>query len=477
MYENIRQAGFAGQYYPSDAKLLQEQISEYLAMVGEKSTIGRVKAIIAPHAGYEFSGRIAAVSLKELRGQKIGTAVIICNSHAEYFNEIAIDNADAWQTPLGTVGIDKDLASKLIVADETIQFNGEVFGLDQTLEVQLPFLQSIIEGDFKILPVYFGNTASSSYQSLTKALVENMGDDDVLVISTDMSHYPAYEEANRIDQETLKKIKTCDIVELEKYEKNILSQQIVGEQTLLCGIDGVKTAMAMAKELNWQAEIIDYANSGDAIGFGDTERVVGYGAMVFIETENRQQKIDNRKEKVELSDEQKEKLLNIAKQTVENFVRNGKISEFNISDERLNWQEGAFVTLKNKGQLRGCIGQILPIDEPLFRVVRDMAIEACSQDYRFNPVSEDELPSLEYEISVLSAPEKIDNWQDVELGKHGVIIKRDGKSGVFLPQVADETGWSREEFLSQLCWQKAGLEPDCYKDKDTEILVFTAQVF
>jgi len=301
-------------------------------------------------------------------------------------------------------------------------------------------------------------------------LVENMGDNDILIISTGMSHYPSYEDANRIDTETLNKVKTCDIGELEKYEKGVLAQKIAGEQTILCGIDGVKTVMAIAKELNWEAKILDYANSGDANGFGDPNKVVGYGAVVFNTTDNRQQT-------TELDDKQRAQLLDIARETVENFVKDGKILEFKIEDERLNWKEGAFVTIKNKGQLRGCIGQILSSGKSLAEVVQDMAIEACSQDYRFKPINEDELVGLEYEISVLSAPEKIDDWQKIELGKHGVIVKRDGRSGVFLPQVADETGWSQKEFLSQLCWQKAGLAPDCYKNKDTELLVFTAQVF
>lgn len=170
-------------------------------------------------------------------------------------------------------------------------------------------------------------------------------------------------------------------------------------------------------------------------------------------------------------------LLKIAKEAVESFVRHGQAPEFKVADERLNKKQGAFVTLTKNGQLRGCIGQIAPSAEPLWRVVRDMAVAAASQDYRFKPVGEGEPDELEYEISVLSAPEKIADWRKIKLGKHGVIIKKAGRGGVFLPQVALETGWTLTEFLSQLCCQKAGLSPDCFKDKDTEIQIFTAQVF
>jgi len=471
MFKNIRQTSFAGQYYPAEVDLLRYKIENYLSGVEENEAKGDIKAIIVPHASYEFSANVAALGFKLLQGKKINTAIIISNSHADYFDEIVIDNVDAWQIPMGVVGIDKELAEKLVATNETIQFSGEFFGQDQTLEVQVPFLQSVVEGEFKILPIYFGNTDNSNYQALVEALAKNIGDDDVLIISTDMSHYPVYEDANRIDKETLNKIKTCNVEELEKYAKGILNQGIAGEQTVLCGIDGVKTAMVMAKALNWEAEILGYENSGDAIGIGDQKRVVGYGAIAFFTKTDNGQQID------ELNNKQKEQLLDIAKETVENFVKNGKISEFKINDERLKRQEGAFVTIKKKEQLRGCIGQIIPSKEPLWQVVRDMAIEACSKDYRFDSIDKKELSELEYEISVLSAPEKINSWKDIEMGKHGVIVKKDGRSGVFLPQVADETGWSQEEFLSQLCLQKAGLEPDCYKNKDTELLVFTVQVF
>lgn len=178
-----------------------------------------------------------------------------------------------------------------------------------------------------------------------------------------------------------------------------------------------------------------------------------------------------------LNNEQKKKLLDIAKQTVESYVLTGKAPEFKVDDEKLNKKQGAFVTLHYGGQLRGCIGQIVPTNKPLWQVTRDMAILSSTKDSRFNPVSKTELTELFYEISVLSAPEKISDWQNIELSKHGVIVQQGYHSGVFLPQVADETGWSKEEFLSHLCEDKAGLPADCYKSKNIELSVFTAQVF
>ncbi len=469
-YQDIRQPLTAGQYYPADENELKNKIEKYLEAVPEQKISGDLRAIMVPHAGYDFNGPIAAFAYKSLAGKKVNTAVIICNSHATYFPSLALPKNDAWQTPLGLVEIDHQLAEKLIKSDETIKYKEEIYkASDQTIEVQVPFLQMVLKDDFKILPIFFGNTDDDSYKKLAEALRKNLGENDIIVISTDMSHYPAYEEANKIDKEILNIIKTLDIDKLENQVKNIASQNIPNEQTILCGIDGVKTVMKIAGFLNWEAEILHYANSGDS-SYGDKNSVVGYGAMAFSQIKS--------KEENTLNKEQEKILLEIAKQTVESYVREKKIPEFNIKDERLQKKEGAFVTLHKNGQLRGCIGQIIPSDKPLWEVVRDMAISACSQDYRFNPVSVNELNKIDYEVSVLSAPEKINNWQDIKLGKHGVIVQKGRRSGVFLPQVATETGWDLEEFLSQLCSQKAGLEPDCYKnDSNIELKIFTAQVF
>jgi len=180
----------------------------------------------------------------------------------------------------------------------------------------------------------------------------------------------------------------------------------------------------------------------------------------------------------QLTKQEQNILLDIAKKTVESFVKNNRIPTFNITNKNLNQNQGAFVTLHKNNQLRGCIGQIMFSNQPLWQVVRDMAIAAASQDYRFSPITEDELSQIYYEISVLSKPTKVDNWQDIKLGKHGVIVKKNNHSGVFLPQVATETGWDLEKFLSQLCAQKAGLDPNSYKnDPDIELKVFTAQIF
>jgi AmmeMemoRadiSam system protein A len=177
-----------------------------------------------------------------------------------------------------------------------------------------------------------------------------------------------------------------------------------------------------------------------------------------------------------LSLAEKKELLKIARNSIETFVKTGKTPDFTVKDARLEETEGAFVTITKHGALRGCIGNIIG-QEPLYETVRDMAVAAASKDPRFTPLTAAELKDINVEISVLSKPRRVKDASEIQLGKHGVIVSANGRQGVFLPQVADETGWSKEEFLSQLCSQKAGLPPYAWKDPDTALYVFTADVF
>ncbi|MDA3792650.1 MAG: AmmeMemoRadiSam system protein A [Elusimicrobia bacterium] len=177
-----------------------------------------------------------------------------------------------------------------------------------------------------------------------------------------------------------------------------------------------------------------------------------------------------------LTKDQKLTLLDIVEVTLQKHIKKEEVPRFDITDKTLNGERGVFVTLHKDGRLRGCIGNIFPVNK-LYIAVKNMAVAASSQDPRFSSVSPEELGGLDIEISVLTVPEKVKSTEDIKLGRDGVIIKRGMNQGVYLPQVADETGWSKEEFLRSLSYSKAGLEPDAWKDKDTEILTFRAEVF
>ena len=177
-----------------------------------------------------------------------------------------------------------------------------------------------------------------------------------------------------------------------------------------------------------------------------------------------------------LSQSQRKRLMQIARDSIRTYLETGKKLAVSETDSLLLKEMGAFVTLNEHGQLRGCIGNLIG-QQPLYLTIRDMAVEAALRDPRFPPVALNELKNIEIEISVLSPMEKINSVDKIQLGKHGVLIKQGFRSGVFLPQVATETGWAKEEFLSNLCSHKAGLPADAWKDKTTEIYIFSAEVF
>jgi len=215
MFQKIRRPAVAGQFYPADKKELESEIEKYLSAAPRTKIDGDVAAIMVPHAGYEFSGPIAACGYELLRGRKTDTVIILGNAHTAYFEGIAVDGRDAWETPLGRVEINRNLA-RAMVKSEIAGYGDEIHANEHSLEVQLPFLQRVLADDFKIVPILFG-APSRGREKLAAFLTERLNENDLVVASTDMSHYPPYEYANAVDNETLEKIKSADIENLEKH--------------------------------------------------------------------------------------------------------------------------------------------------------------------------------------------------------------------------------------------------------------------
>ena len=470
----IRKPQVAGAFYPAERQILENQINGFLekAMLAQKP--GKVLALIVPHAGYQFSGGVAAYGYKTLKDEKIDTVILIGNSHHEYFEGVSIFPQGFYQTPLGKIEIDADLAEALIEESDRIFFRETAHAREHCLEVQLPFLQKALQ-KFKIVPIIFGSGSREDYKILAQALLKHTkGKDVVFVASSDLSHYPPGELAQKADLKTLAAISTGSIENLESTIQELTEQNIPGAVTFACGLDAIKTVMQIANELGAdKIEVLKYQHSGDVSG--DMLRVVGYGAVAFYQQDSKS--VEQVLEQTVLSQKDKEELLQIAKLSLEGFVKQGKVPEFQVSSPALNQKLGAFVTLKKHGALRGCIGRFSPTDIPLYRVVSEMAIAAGTKDLRFYPVSQDELPELDYEISVLSNLEKVDDWREIEIGKHGVQIEYGTKSGVFLPQVATENNWNLETFLGQLCFQKLNLPWNCWKSKEAKLYIFTAEIF
>ena len=463
----IKDPNVAGAFYSADPKELSDSIDHFKQMTGPVPTDRKVLIAIAPHAGYPFSGPVAAYTFKAIARNAYKTIVIIGPSHFYPFQGVSIWPKGGFRTPLGVVRVDEDFAQALLKADGAFQALPQVYEREHAIEVELPFLQKTFDG-VKIVPILMGDPDPQVCVNLAAALDKLIGqrDDVLILISSDMSHYYTYEVANHMDALTLGAIQ--DIDPKRFFEGNI------SRKMEMCGFVPVTTALVYAKMRGiTHVEVLKHANSGDTSG--DKSKVVGYSSVIFYKELLGQAPAAD-EGVAALSRSAKEELLKIARQSIVTFVTTGKTTDFTIKDARLNAVEGAFVTITSHGSLRGCIGSIIG-QEPLWQTVRDMAIAAASQDPRFTPLTTAELKGIDLEISVLSVPERVKDASMIQLGRHGVIVARGNRRGVFLPQVADETGWSKEEFLSQLCSQKAGLPPDAWKDPATELYVFTADVF
>ncbi|MBU1852693.1 MAG: AmmeMemoRadiSam system protein B [Candidatus Omnitrophica bacterium] len=472
--EEPRRPAVSGAFYPADEARLKEMLNGFLADVRKHDIEGRILAIVVPHAGYVYSGQVAAYGFKQLEGRKVSSAILICNSHTARFPGIAIDGYSTWKTPLGLIALDKEIGDKIVRTDSIFQYNSPVHERDHTIEVQLPFLQTVLDGDFKIVPMLFGNSYDDSYKKLAQALADNLSKEDIVIISTDMSHYPSYEDANKIDRETLEFIKGGDVPGLEAHISGVKARNVPGEDTVCCGIDGIKTIMELSNILGGEIEILKYANSGD-VEIGDKSRVVGYSSVVIYIPEESDKKGETIMSNEYLNKKEKQKLIDIARASIIEAVAGEKQAGIEVTEERLKENCGAFVTIKKHGQLRGCIGYIIAV-KSLYETVKDVAKSAAINDPRFSPVSKEELDEIELEISALTTLKKIIDVDKIEVGKHGIYMKRGFNSGLLLPQVATEYGWDKETFLEHTC-MKAGLPATAWKDSSTEIYIFSAEVF
>lgn len=468
----------AGTFYPADVKSLTAMIKQYLSEAGAKTISPKPRFLIAPHAGYIFSGAVAAYGYKELVGNKYEAVVVIAPCHVEYFDFAAVYPGTTYETPLGKVAVAQELAKQLVTTDGLVQLapNGHTSRRfergEHSLEVQLPFLQTVLPGT-PIIPIVLGTLQWNVIESLGKQVGQLMLQHDLLVvISSDLSHYHSYTECQKIDQRL--------VASLKKLDARLFYRGLTGEDFEACGGGPICAGLIAAQTIGTdQVAILKLANSGDS-PYGDKSGVVGYLAAVIYAgetpaTRNTSKKDNQSQSKDELQRDEQLFLLDLAEQTVRAAVNKQPLPQPTAIPPRLKEKRGAFVTLEKNHELRGCIGYILPL-YPLYETVIEMAQAAALRDPRFEPVSPRELKDITVEISVLTVPYKISRVEEIEVGKHGLIIKKGYHQGLLLPQVATDYGWDRETFLEHTCL-KAGLPRNAWRDKDTEIQVFSAQVF
>jgi len=468
--KEMREPALAGSWYPGDPEILSRDVKRYLENAKKEKVEGEIVALVSPHAGYMYSGQVAAYAYKLVEGMIFDSVVVVGPSHRFPFKGASLWDRGGFRTPLGVVPVDAELSKKLMEKRKEIRFIPEAHSQENSLELQIPFLQTVLKS-FKLVPIVMEPDWSwETCQYLASAIAETVrGKKVLLVASTDLSHYYSYNIAVELDRIVLNHI--------ERFDIEGLNRDLKSNRAEACGGGPVITIMLAAKMLGAnQGKVLKYLNSGDVTG--DRSRVVGYAAGVFYKTVGGKEKMKEEKKvgvDLGLNEEEKKTLHQIAKTVIENKAKGKPVPDFRIESLILKENRGAFVTIHKRGQLRGCIGYIEG-HGPLHKTIEEMAEAAAFRDPRFTPVKEKELPELEFEISVLTPLKRIKDVNEIQVGRHGIYIKKGWSSGLLLPQVATEYGWDLVAFLEHTC-QKAGLPPHAWKEKDTEIYIFSADIF
>ena len=467
--QRVREPAVAGMFYPADAKALSRALDNLLGNA-PAHPIPQVRGLVCPHAGYEYSGQTAAIGYKTLAGRQIETVILLAPTHYAWFSGASIPNAEAYRTPLGLVPI-SEKAKALVgippfvaepqcrvqrppwwrqapkAAPEPGQDTPETW--EHSAEVQVPFLQKVA-GKFKLLPILLGEVDP---ERVAKVLADRIDDKTIVVASSDLSHYHPYAAAKTLDGRCVKAICDLDIEGMKDQEA--------------CGKTPILALMHLAKLKGWKARLLDARNSGDATGEKDS--VVGYSAVAFYTPGQENYGAAERKFMLEL-----------ARQTLTSVVTNGPLPEPKNVAAKLAEKRACFVTLTKGGELRGCIGHMLP-QAPLYQAVMDNARNAALRDPRFPPVEASEVAGLKIEISVLTEPQPLSFTSPEDLLKKlrphedGVLLRMGYQSATFLPQVWAQLP-DKTEFLNHLA-QKAGCSPSAWREPDTSVSIYHVESF
>jgi AmmeMemoRadiSam system protein B/AmmeMemoRadiSam system protein A len=459
--KEYRDSPHAGTWYPGSKKDINKMLDGFLSNARSK-VHGEILALISPHAGYEYSGQVAAYAYKTVENKTFDDVIVIGPSHYYGFLGASVDTMAGRINPLGKVEFDLPLARKIIKYNKNIINEPMAHIKEHSVEIQIPFIQKVIK-NFKVVEIVMGSQDYAMCEILSAAILTATKGKNVLIIaSSDLSHFHDQEEAIALDNLLIESV--------SKYDPEMLYRRLTTDSCEACGAAPIITAMLAARKKGaTSAECLKYATSGDISG--DYARgVVGYLAAALLKEEELEVGVD-----LGFSEVEKKELKEIARQSIEAAVRGNDPPAVKNITGKLKEPYGIFVTLNKHGNLRGCIGLIIA-NQPLYVSCQQMARAAALEDPRFQSVNEKELDDIDIEISILTPPEDVKNFSDIVIGRDGLIIRQGYYQGLLLPQVATEFGWSVEQFLEQTCY-KAGLPGDAYKLKNTKILKFSAEVF
>jgi AmmeMemoRadiSam system protein B/AmmeMemoRadiSam system protein A len=462
-----RQSVAAGRFYVADKETLIQYLSQLFENCKKSPKDLDVRAIISPHAGYVYSGKIAASAFASIsKRSSFKNIFIIGSSHVMSFNGASVYNAGNFITPIGKTKVNDEIAKRLKYENKVFGFQNNAHLQEHSIEVQLPFIQYYFDNNPLIVPIIIGTNDVITIKLIADALRPWFTSENLFVISSDFSHYPSDKDANVIDSLTVSGLESCSPVTFLNTLKSNSEKHVPGLVTSMCGwTSGLTLLYLINGNSQLEFKLIDYCNSGDYKNGSNTE-VVGYHAIALIERSNRV-KSDKNKEELSFTEGEKSELFTIAKNAISSKLyerENQELIKEKIP-EIFKKSLGAFVTLKINGTLRGCIGRFVSTD-PLYDVVKSSAISSAFEDPRFSPLTKEEFEKTEFEITVLGPLIRISNTNEIIIGKHGIYIKKGSSSGTMLPQVATENGWTVEQFLGYTSRDKAGLGWDGWKDAE-----------
>ncbi|MCK5055648.1 MAG: AmmeMemoRadiSam system protein B [Candidatus Aminicenantes bacterium] len=486
--EKTRSYLTTGNWYPSSKSDLHAMLNHYFENAKSKKIPGKIAALIGPHAGINYSGQCAANAYKQLikHSDTIKRVFLFGVSHQGRFAGCCVSGFSYNATPLGKIPVDQEITAAL-AKEKFFKVDNRIMQYEHSIENHLPFLQKALKKrEYKIIPILFGYLQDKDFQPIADILKKYIDAHALVIASTDLTHFGANfgyrpfmddikNNLTKLDMGIIDPVLRLDFDSYREYEKKT--------GITMCGFNPVGVLIKLFSGKTHRGILIDYYKSGDK--GSDYSISVSYASIIITRNSNgnssSQVKKKSTKKPVppELSEKEKKILLSIARKSLQAYVRE-QIPPKDIEtkyaiSEKLKEKTGVFVTLKINGHLRGCIGSIIG-SAPLYLGVRDNAIKAGLSDPRFPPVKAAELRQIDMEVSVMTPLQKIADYSKIRLGTDGVIIKKGSRQAVFLPQVALETGWDLDEFLSQLC-RKAWLPVDAYKKPGMEFYIFQAQVF
>lgn len=471
--KTVRQAAYAGEFYPADNYKLEQQLDQYFASSG-KGSEGTVRGLVSPHAGYVYSGEVAASAYQQLSSSReVKNVFILAPAHHVRVKYASVYNGDAYQTPMGQISVNTKITDKLLKSGDLFTFNEKAHKEEHSIEVQLPFLQHQLDKSFNLVPVLINASDREKLQKIAEELKPYYKEENIFVVSSDFSHYPAYNDACRVDSLTGGAIASGNIDSLYTQMNTLRKAGISNLKTLMCGLGAMTVMLNLAQSGQHQVEPLEYRNSAMS-NYGNKNRVVGYWSMSIHNSSsgnNSSGPLD-----FQLSKKEKQQLLDLARHSLKKYLENGKLPEINYDtlSATLQTKTGCFVTLNKNHELRGCIGGF-NTRVPLAEEVQQKAVSAALEDPRFSEVTAGELPEISIELSVLTPLKRIHSLDEFNLGKDGIYIKKGRKTGVYLPQVAEKRDWTKEEFVSHCSQNKAGLGKDGWQD--AELYTFQALIF